>query len=238
MGCNLYNVPRCYIAGFVGEFGSGKSLILTRQGLYSANYLQKSIVANYRIRVGALKEYCRMLGLNYLLWAIYNKKDFIIYEPDPDKILHFDNSIILFDEINQAFFSRDFARTSRTQLDRFWRIRHFGNRLYYTAQGKEQIDKQVRERTQIFGFCKSIQNPVDEKIWWKWVFYFGREAFEKFSDKVGLNKVIYPYWASSFRVEQGLLNQYDQQLFKIYSSADFSRGFLVPPKYRFVGHLS
>lgn len=217
---HLYKCPDTYIAGVVGEFGSGKSLFLVRNGLDCADFFHKKICTNIDLNEKECREYCRKYGLN---WFASCGRIKII--KNPLELLSQEDSIILFDELAIDMFSRGFAEKSRKALiDRIVRPRHYGNFIIYGAQGKEQIDLQMRERTQVYVWCKGFA-PYDiykrrSNLIYRQIFFFKKAAFELFNDEFGQSKWIYPYWASGFRFELGLIGKREKDLFKCYNSFD------------------
>jgi hypothetical protein len=214
---HFYKIPDFYIGGFFGGFGSGKSLAMVEAGIDCANYYKKSIVANIRLDETYLRQYARKY--NYDWFAKFGR---VFYGPDCIDLLSQQNRIILFDEVGVHLFSRGFKDSSRVDiLNSIFTIRQFRNYMIFTAQGKEQIDRQFRERVQVLAYCRGFaqfdSSLGHSRLITRRMFYLDPLAFEKF-EELGKNKLIYPLWASNFRFHFSLCGERERMLFKAYKS--------------------
>lgn len=218
---HFYKIPGFYIGGLFGDFGSGKTLALIEHGVDCADYYKKGIAANFRIDETWLRHYAT--ECKYKWFSQFGR---VTYCKDVIDLLTQENKVILFDETGIELFSRGYKEKSRTEiLEYIFKIRHYKNYMLFTAQGKEQIDKQLRERTSIFVYCKGFQ-LYDGKLGFarlikRTLYYLDPYAFEKF-EMLGKNKKIYPLWASNFRFRFSFCAQKEKILFRAYQSFDKS----------------
>ncbi|MEG3439003.1 zonular occludens toxin domain-containing protein [Pannus brasiliensis CCIBt3594] len=233
MPIHFYKIPDFYMGGFFGGFGSGKSLSMVEAGVDCANFYRKSIVSNIRLDGHYLKQYAKKFG--YTWFAKYGR---VFYVSDTEDLLKQQNKIILFDEVGIHLFSRGFRDSSRKDiLDSIFTIRQYQNYLIFTAQGKEQIDKQFRERCQVFAYCRGFakydSNLGHSRLFTRRMFYLDPFAFEKF-EELGKNKLIYPLWASNFRFHFSICGERERMLFRAYKS--FKPVFRTVPMEFFDGN--
>lgn len=218
---HFYKIPGFYIGGLFGAFGCGKTLALVEHGVDSANYFKKGIASNIRIDESWLRLYAKKCKYDW-----FAKFGRVTYCKDTLDLLTQENKVILFDEGGIELFSRGFKDRSRTELlEYIFKLRHYRNYMLYTAQGKEQIDKQLRDRTDIFVYCKGFQS-YDKKLGHarlvkRSLYYLSPLAFEKF-EMLGKNKLIYPIWASNFRFRITFCGLKEKILFRAYQSFDKS----------------
>ena len=235
----LYKVPGSYVFGFVGAFGTGKSLAMTELGLQMANFFEKPIVSSYRLSIQGVYHYCKQFNLKWIVENIQNKS-LITYYPGEEKggnlvkILSSENSILLLDEAGVELFSRGFADSGRKQwLDKLFRIRHYNNHLLYACQDTAQIDKQFRIMTKTIIYCDGLQifnmkrKAFDLQT--RKYFVFDDVDFEKFYTAEFRNKIIYPLYKSGWRFSYrilfllklfGLRKIKEDYLFDCYNSYD------------------
>jgi hypothetical protein len=225
----IQQFSRSFIIGYLGDFGAGKSLQMLRHAFQASDLYKKPIIANFQIDRQAAKFYCEKAGLKWAARLCYR----IRFEVDKQKLLGVSNHIICVDEIPTLFFSRNFKSAGFDLLDKFFRPRHFGNLILYTAQGKGQLDIQIRERTQLICFCKSTLSQKGKASFFT-RFYFNKPAFDKFDDVFALDKIIYPYWASNFRFDWEFLNNDLLRLFDCYKSEDAFRFVQFSRKLQYI----
>lgn len=216
---NLHKVAGLYIVGFVGTFGSGKTLGAVAQAIRLADAYRRTIVTNTPIKQKQARRVAHKFGLKW--FARYGR---IKYRKTPEALMvGVSSSIILFDEVGVDLFSRGFSDKSRNPiLQAFWKIRHFNNLLLYTCQDGKQIDIQLRDRTQLFVYCKALQLPFSvslgrSTLLTRWRFYFSRDKFEFFNESQG-SKLFYPLWASGYRFEFGFPSAFERAMFGCYHS--------------------
>lgn len=219
---HLYKIPGFYVAGFFGSFGSGKSLALAEHAIDLANYFQRPIVTNMTMDTAAAKRYARKYKLTY--FARFGR---IRRYPDIEDLFAVENSIIILDEAGIDLFARNFKDKSRKHLlDALFRIRHYNNYLLYASQGKEQIDLQLRERSQIFCYCKGTQiykpRLRRSNLLMRSQYYLDPYRFEFFQE-TGASKFFYPIWASGFRFGIRFCGLREKMLFDCYNSHDRRR---------------
>lgn len=213
MSVSLSKIPGLYIAGFFGPFGSGKTLAMLEYGLQLANSLRLSLVFNFEVDPIFIRKYCRFRGF----WWVSSCARISIKEYISD-FFQSEDSVLFFDEAGSQLFSRHWMDASRSEvLDRIFRIRHYGNRLLFSAQDKAQVDKQLRDRCQILAWCRGF--VVSGRILSRNLFFFDPVSFEKFDENYQ-NKWIYPFWASKFRFDWRLVSENEKLLFRCYNSFD------------------
>lgn len=184
---DLYKIPGGFIYGFVGEFGTGKSLAMLEQGLRLANFYQRRLVVSFPVDLVALKKYCRLTGLK---WFSNNGRVIVVdihnnFTGQSDQVLElvsYDDSVILFDEAGIHFFSRGFKDSTRVKVfNRLFRIRHYGSFLLYTAQNREQIDIQLFRVTNNIIACRGFQRFSNKlkrsQLFSRSAFCFEKEKF-------------------------------------------------------------
>lgn len=149
---NLYKIPGIFVVGFSGRFGVGKTLSMLEQGIKFADILHLNIVANFPLNESAIRRYCRLKGFP---WFAANGKITVV--ATIEHLLSFDNSLLLLDEAGVELFSRDYRKTDKALFNRLFRIRHYGNFLFYSCQLPSQIDKQFRDMTHLWLHCDGFQ---------------------------------------------------------------------------------
>jgi hypothetical protein len=220
MALNLSKIPNLYSIGYVGDLGSGKTLSFVEDCLRLANSTRRPIATNFPLNPKAIKEYCKFAGLH---WLRYNA--ILITEPDIFKLMAFRETILGMDEAAVELFARNFADKSRKLfIDNLVRLRHYRNTLLWAAQGTEQVDIELRRRTNLFTLCRGWQSKYDLKLKrtnliLRQRYYLDKLKFEKF-EKLGLDKVFYPIINSGFRFEFNIVGTNEKLLFNCYDSYD------------------
>ena len=151
----------------------------------------------------------------------------IIQIPSPDHIesLMIPNSVVLLDEAGVFLNSRDFMKTSQDFLADLCQSRKDGIDFFYCAQFDDQVDKQLRQLTQWYIFCRSLTTGWNKKakrpeLYWKQTYWIAARAYSYWNknfEKQGHFKTKFAY---ASRTNEGMLTSADRQLFKIFKSLD------------------
>lgn len=151
----------------------------------------------------------------------------IIQIPSPKQIeaLMIPNSVVLLDEAGIFLNSRDFMATSRQFLADLCQSRKDAIDFFYCAQFDDQVDKQLRQLSQYYIFCRSFTSGYNKEkkrpeLYWKQTYWIGARAYSYWNknfEKQGHFKTKFAY---AFRTNEGLLSAADRQLFKIFNSLD------------------
>jgi len=226
MGFSLFKAPGCYVFGFFGEFGTGKTLSLIEQGFLFAAKFRRKICTNFYLNESEVRKFGRKYNLPWLSVCL------IKHSLSVDQLFHSQNSIILLDEAGISFFSRDWKALGKSFTERFFKLRHYQNYLLYTAQDASQVDVQIRRRTHICVFCRGIQQvrfdhsskSYRSDLLLRNNFAFDQHKFSKFDESIENRfKLLYPYWQSNFRFYLSPTGKKEQDLFKCYSSFDIPK---------------
>jgi hypothetical protein len=196
----LFKVPGAYVFCFLGHFGSGKSLSLVEQGILCANQFRRSLCASFYLDEVACRRYAHFKG--YTWFRDFGRIDGCL---SARELLEKEDSILLLDEAGLEVYSRNFISGKNQKLiERLFKIRHYGNILFYAAQHFEQIDKQFRLNTQCWVYCKSFQ-PFSYKLnkhvlkSRSYYAFDDQQFLEWYSKPEKRNKFFYPIWLSKFR---------------------------------------
>jgi hypothetical protein len=201
MSINIHKVPGVYIIGVMGDFGVGKTLSLVQQGLKIANHRKRRIVANFSCNYKYLKEYCKIKGYNQINWRhieIRNDQDLL-------KLVSCINAIILLDEAGLEMFSRNFKNQSRSDvLHEMFQIRKSKSMIMYSCQYIDQVDKQMKDNTQLWIYCKGFQE--NEVLYSRTQLAYDRNDFKRFTENPEkMSKIIWPIFLAKFRVSYSWL---------------------------------
>lgn len=223
MGFSLFKAPGCYVFGFFGEFGTGKTLSLIEQGFLFAAKFRRKIYTNFYLNELEVRNFGRKYNLPWL--AVCRIKHSLPVQ----ELFMAENAILLLDEAGISFFSRDWKSLGKQFTERLFKIRHYQNYLLYTAQDASQVDIQIRRRTHICVFCRGVQHvrfDVSSKSYRSDLlvrnnFAFDQHKFAKFDENIENRfKLLYPYWQSNFRFYLAPTGKREKDLFKCYSSFD------------------
>ncbi|AFY81247.1 zonular occludens toxin domain-containing protein [Oscillatoria acuminata] len=154
------------IIGFVGEIGSGKSLLMTATALAYAEKRKMRLVFNYPIHLDALHEYCIIKNYPYIIRLINSGN--IIFTPinspqDLEKSLSIRNAIRCYDELGVFLNSRSWRNHSISLLAAFRQSRKMGGDVYFASQTIDELDCQFSDLIQMVYYCKG-KSDYDEKL--------------------------------------------------------------------------
>lgn len=238
-GLNLYKVPGAFVFAFTGHFGVGKTLLMTEQAIKMAEKYHLRIVANYEINYQAARRYCYHKGYKW-----FQSFGVITYQPDLYKLLHYNNSIILLDEAGVELFSRSFGGKEgqkRIELfDRLFRIRHFGSYLFYACQKHSQVDKQFRDMTHCWVWCRGFQKfdlfMRRSRLYARSAYAFSDIAYEEFLEERLAGKMLRTLLLSEFRYFYSLFSllRFYYEVLGLFKFLFHIRAFLAACKYRAV----
>lgn len=203
MSINIHKVPGCYICGFMGDFGTGKTLSLVEQGLKLAAKKGLRVVANFKCNQKYLKEYCKLKGYPIIFWhfqEIIENDYFSIV-----KLFSFKRAVIILDEAGLAMFSRGFKDSTRNAVFReLFQVRKNKSVILYSCQYLDQVDKQLRDNTQLWIITKGFQ--YNSKLYSRTQLALDRENFKRLVERPDLmTKIIYPIYLAKFRFTYELL---------------------------------
>lgn len=154
------------IIGFVGEIGSGKSLLMTATALRYAEKRKMRLVFNYPIHLDALHEYCIIKNYSYIIRLINSGN--IIFTPintpqDLEKSLSIRNAIRCYDELGVFLNSRSWRNHSISLLASFRQSRKLGGDVYFASQTIDELDCQFSDLIQMVYYC-SGKSVYDDKL--------------------------------------------------------------------------
>lgn len=142
-----------YTLCWLGRYGSGKSLGMTKTALDIVEDRKLSIAANYYIDPIAVRRYAEAFGYPWL------KHVRIVFEPDLENLFRQERAMILMDEAGTKIFARDFSKIPGEFFRLYNQIRKGGNYFMFAAQSIEQIDYQVEQLIEFYLECESMQKP-------------------------------------------------------------------------------
>ena len=126
------------VIAIVGRRGSGKTLLLTEL-LRDAFEHKRKVIANYHLRFPYT--YLRLEDVAKLPESIHD-------------------AALGLDELHMAADSRDFTRKSNRNLSTlFTQMRKRRCTVYYTTQFQSQIDKRIRQHTDVLIHCEPTDVP-------------------------------------------------------------------------------
>jgi hypothetical protein len=218
-----------FIYSFVGRFGVGKTLGLLEQGIKMAHFYNLKLVTNFPINQKYLKEYCKKHKYKQISYKYINTDYFLKLNKD-DEIEFLENqtqfsrefieknrgqsgllylfqqekSIILLDEGGLKLFSRNYQEKGRDDLFmEMFQLRKGSSFILYSCQNIGQIDKQLRDNTHIWLYCRGHQRFNRKKgysvLYSRSVIAFTKEQYDMFLSKPEKqNKTIYPLYLSNW----------------------------------------
>lgn len=130
------------ITGFVGMQGGGKTLIMTLF-LYMESLMDNKVFANYKL-------------LPPLVWKWLNGKDMVELSKE------LSHAALGVDEIHLYADSRSSSKKQNKSLSYFiTQCRKRSNHLYWTSQFEHQVDRRIRDNTQIKIICEDMEIDSD-----------------------------------------------------------------------------
>lgn len=142
---------------FTGTPGSGKSLDMARF-IYSFNRQKKPVICNFEINTKKLRHSEHFhyvdnidLTVDYLVnfASCYFK----------DRKLKESSIILVIDECQMMFNSRDWSKPDRQAWNKFFQIhRHYGYDIYLVTQFDSMIDKQIRSLVEYNYIHRKLSN--------------------------------------------------------------------------------
>lgn len=126
------------IVGFIGKMGSGKTLSMTKE-LHKYHLLGHTILANY--------------GLSFDHNPVNFEQLYDIAEAQEPM----SNIVLALDEIHILLDSRS-GMSKASKVMTFWlnQTRKMNVKLFYTTQYLHQVDKRLRNGTDLFIFCNGM----------------------------------------------------------------------------------
>lgn len=142
---------------FTGTPGSGKSLDMARF-IYSFNRQKKPVICNFEIDSSKLRHselftYVQNIDLSVEFLVEYAKSYF------KNKKLKESSIVLVIDECQMMFNSRDWSKPDRQDWNRFFQIhRHYGFDIYLVTQFDSMIDKQIRSLVEYNYIHRKLSN--------------------------------------------------------------------------------
>lgn len=211
----IYKVPGVFVACFVGKFGTGKTLSLIENALYTADAFELNIVANFQLNPAAMYAFAIRKKLKSFLAGsldYFQYKDKLISKisiismPGAQllDLLQVQRSVILFDEAGVGLFARAFSDKKRTEiLVKLFQIRKRRNILFYSCQNQDQIDKQLRDMTDIYIQCSASQKFSRQhkrsNLISRFQVLFDSSKWEQYNSSVARFKLVRPFLLSGFK---------------------------------------
>lgn len=136
------------------------------------------------------------------------------------------DAVVLLDEAGIFLNSRDFKNTSKQLLYDLAQSRKSGTDLFWTAQYCDQVDRFLRELTQLYYHCegttifsKKLKRPrmILKRVYW----FKAGIYYQWLSNIQHRNNYFKTKFAYAVNVEEGSLSVADKLIFDIYTS--FSR---------------
>lgn len=142
---------------FTGTPGSGKSLDMARF-IYSFNRQKKPVICNFEINT---KKLCHSEHFHYVenndLTVDYLVNFATIYFKD--RKLKESSIVLVIDECQMMFNSRDWSKPDRQAWNKFFQIhRHYGYDIYLVTQFDSMIDKQIRSLVEYNYIHRKLSN--------------------------------------------------------------------------------
>ena len=210
------------IVGIVGEIGRGKSWTMLKRALEYCNRKERTLVTNYILDVSILQEYCERKGYYWLADNIWDRHVFI-ESPHTLSALFIPESVVCIDEAGIFINSRNFKSIPIQLLADLRQSRKDGIDVFWVSQTDSEVDKQWRELTQYFVYCRSLiswnQQERRPELIWKRIYTFTASDFaywkRNFKDFSSHFKTRFAY---STDYEGGMLNNSDRILFQAFNS--------------------
>lgn len=142
---------------FTGTPGSGKSLDMARF-IYSFNRQKKPVICNFEINTHKLRHpelftYVQNFDLSVDFLVEYAKTYF------QNRKLKEGSIVLVFDECQMMFNSRDWSKPDRQAWNKFFQIhRHYGFDIYLVTQFDSMIDKQIRSLVEYNYIHRKLSN--------------------------------------------------------------------------------
>jgi len=240
----LSSTPDAYICCAFGNPGAGKSAYMLQQSLHSANKFKKRIASNIRLNPRAILAYAKKYKLLWLVNQINLYLDkkwsfscfFYFYDSVLD-LLFQDKSIIFLDELGINMFARSYREADRKLiLERIFKVRHYGNFLYMTAQKIIQLDSQLEEllncAIEITGFSPWDNKNNRGSLLFREIFCFTRDEYLIYTTTKKL-KPLWKHWVCRGRFDFQFKEKSWSYVFACYPSFNPLEKFSARP----VSHL-
>lgn len=142
---------------FTGTPGSGKSLDMARF-IFSFNRQKKPVICNFEIDKKKLKYPDLFFFVDNIDLTVDYLVDFAKNYYNDGKVK--ESSIILVvDECQMMFNSRDWSKPDRQAWNKFFQIhRHYGFDIYLVTQFDSMIDKQIRSLVEYNYIHRKVKN--------------------------------------------------------------------------------
>lgn len=142
---------------FTGTPGSGKSLDMARF-IFSFNRQKKPVICNFEIDKKKLKHPDLFFFIDNIDLTVDYLVDFAKNYYNDGKVK--ESSIILVvDECQMMFNSRDWSKPDRQAWNKFFQIhRHYGFDIYLVTQFDSMIDKQIRSLVEYNYIHRKVKN--------------------------------------------------------------------------------
>jgi len=144
-------LPNC--TSIVGEFGSGKTLLALELALFNLHLYKKNLlVTNFPLNLYYLREYC--------LRKRYYKLSRSICVVQVSSVLElpaYRNAVVVVDEGGLFFSARNWSKLANSVACYLSQLRKFNVNLLVTYQYPEQVDKLVREFSQLFAVVQALK---------------------------------------------------------------------------------
>jgi hypothetical protein len=159
----------------VGEFGSGKSLLLWERGLAIAEKYRKSVVANFDFDKKALLEYCKLKKYKWIPELVRYHRIHTIPIQESSQLpllLERRDTVVLLDEAGIFLHAQYWKSVPRGFNAALVQCRKDGIFFLIACHFLDQVDKQIRENAQYFIECRGMsvydKNLKNDRLLFRW----------------------------------------------------------------------
>lgn len=138
------------LEGFVGRFGSGKTLLMTWRA-FKAHALYDEVWSNY----GLNPQYFRKTKVRRIESGPHFFTMIAKALADEDGRPKGTKRLILLDEIHSLFDARAWNQVPVEALTPLSQLRKAGLSVWYTSQHESQVEKRIRNYTNLMWLCKA-----------------------------------------------------------------------------------
>lgn len=142
---------------FTGTPGSGKSLDMARF-IYSFNRQKKPVICNFEINTKKLRHSEHFYYVDNIDLTV----DYLVSFASgyfKNRKLKESSIILVIDECQMLFNSRDWSKPDRQSWNKFFQIhRHYGFDIYLVTQFDSMIDKQIRSLVEYNYIHRKLSN--------------------------------------------------------------------------------
>jgi hypothetical protein len=238
------------LTAFLGGIRTGKSLKLLDYACCLANERRSNLITNFALDFKQLRRYAGMRKLGWLAHLIDHHRIVCIQACDVSELIQvflYPESVVAIDEAHLYFSARDWKSIPKTIIADITQSGKIGIEVLWCSQRDEAVDKNFRELSTDIVYARGVTRYNRQmrrpELVMKRYYHFSPETFDlwmadKKARRDNITGLVKSFLMAS-KLEMGVLNECDRQLFKCYSSfsrldkgGDFKPNLEKMPAYR------